>query len=248
MTPTDTNPPIRCLLSAPSISNPPPRKGVPWFPAVNRGEVSACHKNNMMCFKWSAKRMVHMLTSIHENNIIQTEKRDYITGEPIRKPEAVVDYTQKMRIIDKADMLLSCVESLRKSIKWYKKNFFFRIVDMARLNPYYMYLVKTGIMPSFLEFSHTMIHQMLARYREQQVPRPHSFRTGTKPLRLTERHFPSFVEATPTNPRPRRRCHVCANAQLRQRKRQMTHWQCADCGIALCLPECFRVYHTRVKY
>jgi len=189
-----------------------------------------------------------MLTSIHENNIIQTEKRDYITGEPIRKPEAVVDYTQKMRIIDKADMLLSCVESLRKSIKWYKKNFFFRIVDMARLNPYYMYLVKTGIMPSFLEFSHTMIHQMLARYREQQVPRPHSFRTGTKPLRLTERHFPSFVEATPTNPRPRRRCHVCANAQLRQRKRQMTHWQCADCGIALCLPECFRVYHTRVKY
>ncbi|XP_063597902.1 piggyBac transposable element-derived protein 4-like [Penaeus indicus] len=150
----------------------PNRKGVPSFPAVNRGEVSACHKNNMMCFKWSAKRMVHMLTSIHKNEIIQTEKRDYSTGEPIRKPEAVVDYTRKMRIIDKADMLLSCVDSLRKSIKWYKI-LFFHIVDMARLNSYYMYLVKTGNRPSFLEFNHTMLHQMLVRYREQQVRTPH---------------------------------------------------------------------------
>ncbi|XP_037779175.1 piggyBac transposable element-derived protein 4-like [Penaeus monodon] len=58
----------------------PNRKGVPWFPAVNRGEVSACHKN-MMCFKWSAKRMVHMLTSIHENKIIQTEKKEITLQE-----------------------------------------------------------------------------------------------------------------------------------------------------------------------
>nr|XP_027214188.1 uncharacterized protein LOC113807171 [Penaeus vannamei] len=85
----------------------PNGKGMPCLPAVNRGEISACHKNNFMCFKWSAKRMVHMLTSVHENKIIQTEKSDYTTGEPIMKPEAVVEYTQKMRIVDKADMLLS---------------------------------------------------------------------------------------------------------------------------------------------
>ncbi|XP_063595984.1 uncharacterized protein LOC134772788 isoform X5 [Penaeus indicus] len=77
---------------------------------------------------------------------------------------------------------------------------------------------------------------------------PEEMNIGTKPLRLTERHFPSSLEATPRNLRPRRRCHVCAKTQLRHRKRQMTYWQCADCGIALCVPQCFRVYHTRVKY
>ncbi|XP_037794136.1 piggyBac transposable element-derived protein 4-like [Penaeus monodon] len=52
----------------------PNRKGMPWFPAVNRGGVSACHKNNMMCFKWSVKRMVHMLTSSHENRLFKLKK------------------------------------------------------------------------------------------------------------------------------------------------------------------------------
>ena len=66
-----------------------------------------------------------MITSIHKNKIITTDKKDHNTGEQIEKPEAVADYTLKMRIIDKADMMVSCVGCLRKSVKWYKKFFFF---------------------------------------------------------------------------------------------------------------------------
>ena len=68
--------------------------------------------------------MVHMITSIHENKTVTTNKKDHITGEQIKKPEAVADYTLKMHIIDKADMMVSCVGCLRKSVKWYKKFFF----------------------------------------------------------------------------------------------------------------------------
>ena len=78
-----------------------------------------------MCLKWSAKLMVHMITSIHENKTVTTNKKDYITGEQIKKPEAVADYTLKMHITDKADMMVNCVEWLRKSVKWYNKFFFF---------------------------------------------------------------------------------------------------------------------------
>ena len=223
----------------------PNRKGMPALPAVRQGDVFACHNNKIMCIKWSSKRMVHMITSIHENKVITTDKRDHRTGEQIQKPAAVQDYTMKMRIVDKADMLISCVECLRKSVKWYKK-LFFHIVDMARLNAYYMYLVKTGNRPPLLDFSLAMLHQMIAEFSEPA--RPCANHTANCPLRLNERHFPSLLDPTPRNPQPRRRCHVCASTQLRQRRRQSTHWQCSDCGVALCMPDCFREYHTRVTY
>lgn len=103
---------------------------------------------------------------------------------------------------------------------------------MARLPSYYMSSMKT---PSFLDFSHTILCQMITKHRERQVPRPSAFRPGTNILQLTERYFTSIIKSTPINPRPHK-CHMCANIQLCQKKHQSTHKQCIDCGIVLCLP------------
>lgn len=34
---------------------------------------------------------------------------------------SIIDYNSKRGAIDKADMQISCVECIRKSVKWYKK-------------------------------------------------------------------------------------------------------------------------------
>lgn len=109
---------------------------------------------------------------------------------------------------------------------------------MARLPSYYMSSVKT---PSFLDFSHTILCQMITKHREQQVPRPSAFHPGTNISQLTERYFTSIIKSTPINPRPHK-CHMCANIQLCQKKHQSIHKQCIDCGIVLCLPS-FCAYH-----
>lgn len=71
----------------------------------------------------------------------------------------MVDYTLNMHIVDKVDLLLSCEGSLRKK-------------DIARINSYYMYLVKKGFRPSFLEFSHTMLRQMVADIKSSKCHDP----------------------------------------------------------------------------
>ena len=85
-------------------------------------------------------------------------------------------------------------------------SFFLYIIDLAKLNVYYLFLVKTGNKAPFLDFSLAMLHQMATKFSSQEVPRPRICYT-----RLTEGHFPSFLDPTPSNPRPRRRCHVCTN-------------------------------------
>lgn len=224
------------------------RKLMPVLPDVKRGECVAYHKNSMLCVKWRDKRVVHLLTTLHTNSMVDTSKRDRRTGASIKKPACVVDYTQKMRLVDKADMLISSVQCVRKSLKWYKK-FFFHLLDMVILNSYYMYLIKTGKKPPLLDFSLSVIRQMIIRFGTPT----HSARPGrssalANPIRLSARHFPSAVPPTATSTKPRRKCHVCRHTNRRVKKRQSTHWMCADCGVALCLPDCFRDYHTRVHF
>lgn len=227
----------------------PDRKLMPRMPDVKRGECVSYHKDNLLCVKWRDKRVVHMLTTLHTNSMVDTGKRDHRTGASIKKPACVLEYTQKMRLVDKADMLISNIQCVRKSLKWYKK-LFFHLLDMAILNSYYMYLVKTGRKPPLLDFSLTVIRQMIVRFgRPTHTARPgRSSYALANPIRLTARHFPSAVPTTAKNSRPRRMCHVCRHTTRREKKRQSTHWMCADCGVALCLPDCFRDYHTRVHF
>ncbi|KAG8239353.1 hypothetical protein J437_LFUL017966 [Ladona fulva] len=47
--------------------------------------------------------------------MIETGKKDRRTGEDIKKPLCVADYNSCMGAIDKADMMLSSIGSIRKS-------------------------------------------------------------------------------------------------------------------------------------
>nr|XP_053642416.1 piggyBac transposable element-derived protein 4-like [Cherax quadricarinatus] len=117
------------------------RKHMPRFTGGSvEGEVQAFHANDIMALTWHDKRDVTLLSTIHRNEMVQTDRLSKFNNEPIVKPLAVVDYTNNMRLVDKCDMMIGFVDCVRRSRKWYIKLFFY-LVDIAVLNAFSMYEV-----------------------------------------------------------------------------------------------------------
>lgn len=92
---------------------------------LKRGELEFMSTDTMLAIKWCDKRDVFMLTTCNTTEMRDTGKTNRKTGEKVMKPQCVVDYNANMGAVDHSDMLLSSVASVRKSVKWYKKFFFF---------------------------------------------------------------------------------------------------------------------------
>ena len=104
-----------------------------------------------------------MLTTVRTGNLIELGKIDFQTKQPKFKPDCIVDYNKNMRLVDKADMQISSMECMRKSMKWFKK-LFFHLVDIVMLNCYNMYVKKTGKKSSLRKFSRQVVRQLLKTY------------------------------------------------------------------------------------
>lgn len=73
-----------------------------------------------------------------------------------------------------------------------------------------------------------------------------------KPSRLTGRHFVSKIPSTPEAKRknPTRDCVACNITKTKRDgfKKKQTSYMCTECEKPLCIPDCFRVYHTHKHY
>jgi hypothetical protein len=141
-------------------------------------------------------------------------------------------------------MMISSVECVHKSFKWYKK-VFFHLLDITLLNSHALYNVKTGKNITLADFQLALIREI---FRKFHTPRPtsksgHSV-SGDQPHRLTERHFPIPIPPTPSKAKPARKCHVCANTTKRPPKRKDTKFMCAECDVSLCLHPFCDISHT----
>ena len=74
------------------------------------------HTDILLALKWKDRRDVHMLSTIHETNMVPTGKIDHITKNPRMKPICIKEYNENMGAIDKSDMQISFSECIRKSI------------------------------------------------------------------------------------------------------------------------------------
>ncbi|KAK9736420.1 Transposase IS4 [Popillia japonica] len=144
-------------------------------------------------------------------------------GEEIQKPEAVCDYNIYMGGVDKTDMLLSSTESVRKTVKWYKK-VFFHIVDLCVLNSYAVYKMKNSQHMALLDYQKDLVKSLIAKYKVKS-PKASTSRSilGHSPLRLVDRHFPAIYAKRPLTTKPtQKRCVVCSSlktgaVQIRKR-------------------------------
>ncbi|XP_050518285.1 piggyBac transposable element-derived protein 4-like [Diabrotica virgifera virgifera] len=95
------------------------RKGIPkeiLSTKLKKGEIIGRQKDGIVLFKWKDKRDVLMLTTKHDETLVEVPGRINKF-----KPKAVVDYNKAKTFIDLSDQMSSYSTSVRRSLKWYRK-------------------------------------------------------------------------------------------------------------------------------
>ena len=219
---------------------------------LKAGDAIFRRRGNLLAIKYKDKRDVHMLTTMHEATWTLTNKVDR-QGNPIMKPTATVAYCKNMGGVDLSDQILQYYDVLRRCLKWWRK-LFFHLFNLMLVNSYKLYL-KYGNPPkrrAHQTFRAQLVHALIDS--APQAPRP-QVRGGKKPEpigRLIGSHLPVHIPAKPNavKARPQRDCVGC-NPEAKKRngfKRKQTIYMCEKCNVALCVPTCFRVYHSHQDY
>ena len=107
------------------------RRGLP--PAIHqkvrKGEKATIRLHtSMLAIKWMDKRPVTVLTTIHDDSVITVERRSrHAVGgvEEVEKPVAIAQYTKYTGGVDTADQLLSYYGFSHRTVKWWRRAFFF---------------------------------------------------------------------------------------------------------------------------
>ena len=187
--------------------------------------------------QWRDKGVVSILTTIHNDDVVLVQRHSRFAShgrEQVEKPLAVVKYNQYMGGVDRTDQLLSYYEYSHRTIKWWKRAFFF-LFDMAVVNAYLLYLPdkqsrlshRITLAKELLESVGTSVDQN----REQHQHGPH-LNPRNPAARLQERHFPTTIGRTPADRPMQMDCHVCS--KRRGRGRKTTTYKCKECNIPVC--------------
>ncbi|XP_071479178.1 piggyBac transposable element-derived protein 4-like [Diadema antillarum] len=241
------------------------RKGIPKDLKPNRklkrGESFFKRCKELLVMLWHDKRDVTMLSTIHSSSFSDTQKRDRVTGEPIQKPDIVLDYNSYMGGVDLSDFLTNQYADMRKSLKWYKK-LIFHLNDLAVTNAYIVYCHLVDKRVDHLTFVLDLIDEMIAHGNLLSQDRPKPSRAGRRSdkenlFRLEysqSQHWPVYVPPTNNTNDPTRPCVVCKPASTGRRKllgehipRPETRYMCRKCKVPL-HPVCFESYHTRANF
>jgi hypothetical protein len=88
------------------------------------GEREFVNDGISMVVRLIDKREVMMITTEHDDKIVDTGKVNYMTKEKMMmKPKCIQEYNYNyynMGAVDRTDMMLSNVSCIRRTQKWYK--------------------------------------------------------------------------------------------------------------------------------
>ena len=101
--------------------------------------MGAYRNGNLLVMGWKDKRVVLMVSTYHD-----TEMRNKVTVDKggkqreVRKPACVLDYTKYMGCVDRSDHYCTTYAFIRKSLKWWRKLFFW-CLEVCIVNSYIIY-------------------------------------------------------------------------------------------------------------
>ena len=90
------------------------------------------------CSNISLYMYVHVCTYTHTHVCKHTIIDVYRSGQTKLKPVVIYDYNQDMLGVDKLDQFASYYSFLHKSVKWWRKIFFW-MLEVAVINSYIIY-------------------------------------------------------------------------------------------------------------
>lgn len=154
---------------------------------LNKGEMQVAHDDVWLVIKWMDKKEVYMITIVYEVGYCVTGKKRWKTKEDIIKPVCIYEYNKYTGDVDNIDRQLSLTETVRKSMKWYRKLFFY-LLDLILTDAYILYKMKTKNKISFLDFWLQVVRGLL------KLDSYDNFSLlQQSDLRLTGRHFPKQI-------------------------------------------------------
>ncbi|XP_045536705.1 piggyBac transposable element-derived protein 4-like [Papilio machaon] len=162
----------------------------------------------------------------------------------IQKPKIVIDYTKNMRGVDRADQYAATYCFLRKSLKWWRKLFFWGM-EMCTVNAYILYTsvkkINNEKPMTHLKFVKLLVDQLIGNFRQNSTSREYSYTPNTE-ARLNN-HLHIIRSGT------KKDCVVCSNRKIPGERRQ-THYFCDTCleKPRLHIGNCFERYHTLENY
>ena len=144
--------------------------------------------------------------------------------------------------VDKMDQLVSYYSFLHKSVKWWKKVFFFWIVEVVVVNSYIIYKEQTSTNGKRPITHLAYRRRLIETHSDAQHSIPRAC-TGPRTSQTLERLQPlrHFMKKG----KKHRDCAVCSSRQ--GSVRHLSLYKCSTCSDnpALCPSDCFKVYHTK---
>ena len=86
-----------------------------------------CLPDDVLLVQWHDKRVVSLLTTIHDDTTVDVERRSRLAEggrETVEKPLAVVKYNKYMGGVDRADQLLCYYGFGHRTVRWWRRAFF----------------------------------------------------------------------------------------------------------------------------
>ena len=209
---------------------------------LHKGDITTFKDGALTGLKWMDKRQVTMLSTIHDDEMIDKRRRTRLATdgvEVIKKPKIIEEYNKYMGGVDKADQLVTYYGFCHRTRKWYKR-VFFHLFEVTIVNAYILYctLLPHKQRLSHLDFRLAVASHLLSSFFPP-TPSRNAHTTDSNPLRLTGRHFLAMYDKT------FRDCKVCS---ARKGKRKQTKYYCKQCNVSVCPAPCFERYHTLVNY
>jgi hypothetical protein len=101
--------------------------------------------------------------------MIQSGKIDRSTNTEIMKLIYIMEYSKNMGAVDRSDMMITSLQCVRKSMKWYRK-FFFHLLDITLLNSHAVYNAKLEKILLWLIFSLLLSEKFYSTAIHQDQP------------------------------------------------------------------------------
>ncbi|XP_035829440.1 piggyBac transposable element-derived protein 4-like [Aplysia californica] len=219
---------------------------------LSQGETIFRQRDNLLALRHMDKRDVHMLSTIHDANLVTLSKKVH-AGNPIVKPEVMVQYVKNMGGVYLSDQLMKNYACIRRSVKWWRK-FFMHLFCATLCNSYILYKKTVRNPVDHFQFRSQIVKSLLLAAPGNPGPSSSGRKLSEVPERLNRNfpHFPKYCEPKPGAKRqkPMRDCVVCNIPKSSRNgcKRTQPSFECKHCKVPLCIPECFEAFHTKLEY
>jgi hypothetical protein len=111
---------------------------------LNRGQSAFRRKSDVIVQVWKDKRLVRMISTIHDATLVTTGRKDRKTNLEIKKPYAIVKYNKFM-----------------KSVKWSNKVVLY-LLNCALFSAFCVYRTLTNKKVRYKNFLHEVVRSWIS--------------------------------------------------------------------------------------